>query len=110
MRRYEVPLQENGRLILPAELRRMLGVDKGDRVVIQADGERIELTTARRSRARARERMRQLFPDARGVVDEFLAERRAEARREEDGLLSDDQAPDDRGQDEPARGDQPPSE
>ena len=45
MRRYEVPLQENGRLILPAELRRMLGVDKGDRVVIRTDGERIELTT-----------------------------------------------------------------
>ena len=82
MKRYEVPLQENGRMILPAELRQLLGVGKGDRVVIQADGQRIELTTAGRARDLARERVRRRFPDASGVVDEFLAERRAEAARE----------------------------
>lgn len=82
--RYEVPLQENGRMILPAELRQLLGVGKGDRIVIQADGQRIELTTAGRARDLARERVRQRFPDASGVVDEFIAERRAEATREGD--------------------------
>jgi AbrB family looped-hinge helix DNA binding protein len=84
MKRYEVPLQENGRMILPAELRQALGVGKGDRIVIEARGDRIELTTTRRSRDLARERVRRRFPDAQGVVDEFLAERRAEAEREGD--------------------------
>ena len=91
MKHYEVPLQENGRMILPAELRQLLGVGKGDRVVIQAEGQRIELTTAARARDLARERVRQRFPGATGVVDEFLAERRAEAVREGDA------APDDVG-------------
>ena len=84
MKRYEVPLQENGRMILPRELRDALGVGKGDRVVLRADGDRIELTTAQRSRKLARERVRQRFPNTSGVVDEFLAERRAEAEREGD--------------------------
>ena len=82
MTRYEVPLQENGRMILPRELRDALGVGRGDRVVLQRTGDRIELTTARLSRARAQARVRARFPDAKNVVDEFLAERREEARRE----------------------------
>ena len=86
MKRFEVPLQENGRMILPAELRQLLGVGKGDRVVIQTEGQRIELTTAARARDLARERVRRRFPDAAGVVDEFLAERRAEAVREGDAM------------------------
>ena len=84
MKRYEVPVQENGRMILPAELRQALGVGKGSRVVLQRVGDRIELTTARLSRAQARARVRARFPDATDVVDEFLAERRAEAQRETD--------------------------
>ena len=82
MKRYEVPLQENGRMILPAELRQALGVGKGDRVVLQRVGERIEMTTARLSRARTQARIRAQFPDATDVVDAFLAERRAEVLRE----------------------------
>ncbi len=89
MKRYEVPLQENGRMILPVELRQLLGVGKGDRVVIQAEGQRIELTTASRARDLARERVRRRFPDASGVVDAFLAERRAEAAREGDATPDD---------------------
>ena len=89
MKRYEVPLQENGRMILPAELRQVLGVGKGDRVLIQAEGQRIELTTPKRARDLARERVRRRFPDASGVVDEFLAERRAEAEREGDAAADD---------------------
>ena len=82
MKRYEVPLQENGRMILPTELRQALGVGKGDRVVLQRVGQRIEMTTARLSRAEARARVQARFSDATDVVDELLSERRAEARRE----------------------------
>ena len=88
----------------------MLGADKGDRVVIRTDGERIELTAARRSRTRARERVRQLFADARNAVAEFLAERRAEARREGDAPAPDDQGPDGQGQGDSTRDDQSPPE
>lgn len=85
MPRYDIPLQENGRMILPVELRRALGVGQGGRVVVQSDGDRIEITTAERSRARARERMQRIFAGREGVVDELIAERREGARREGDG-------------------------
>ena len=92
MKRFEVPLQENGRMILPAELRQLLGVGKGDRVMLHAEGQRIELTTAKRARDLARERVGRRFPDASGVVDEFLAERRAEAEQEGDAVADSSKA------------------
>ena len=83
MARYDIPVQENGRMILPAELRRALGVGKGDRVVILTTRDGVELTTAQRARRRAQERFRCLVPEGVSVVDEFLAEKRAEVARED---------------------------
>ena len=83
MSRYDVPVQENGRMILPIELRRLLGVEKGDRIVLEAseDGE-VRLTTARRTRREAQRRFQALFPDTPSVVDDLIAEKRAEVVRE----------------------------
>jgi len=72
-------------MVLPIALRRALGVEKGDRVVVQAEGDRIEITTAARSRARARERMQKLYGGQTGVMEELISERREEARREGEG-------------------------
>ena len=84
MKRYTIPLQENGRMILPVELRRALEVDKGDRVVLQTDGDSIELTTARRNRRRAQEIFRRYVPAGQNLVDQFIEEKREEARRDGD--------------------------
>lgn len=69
-------------MILPVELRQALGVGKGDRVMLQRVGERIEMTTAQLLRAQARARVQARCAGAKNVVDEFLAERRAEAQQE----------------------------
>ena len=50
--------------------------------VVALDERSDEREAAKRSRELARERVRKRFPNARDVVDEFLAERRAEAARE----------------------------
>ncbi len=84
MKQFDIPIQENGRMILPAELRRALGVGKGDRILIQAEGDRIEITTTQRARHRAQERFRALVPDGEPVVDTFLAEKRVEVAREDE--------------------------
>lgn len=83
MPRYDIPVQENGRMVLPAALRRTLGIEKGDRVVVLATDDGVELTTAQRARRRAQERFRRLVPEGEGVVDAFLAEKRAEVARED---------------------------
>lgn len=93
MKQYVVPLQENGRMILPADLRQVLGVGKGDRIVLRAEGERVELTTARHERRRAQEIFRRYVPAGTRIVDEFIAERRAEARREDEEAQADPEAP-----------------
>ena len=85
MNRYTIPVGENGRIILPRELRRALGVGKGSRVVIEARDDRLELTTADRLRREAQERYQRLFPgQGRHAVDDFLVEKREEVRREGD--------------------------
>ena len=53
MKLYELPIQENGRVVLPAELRKILGLSKGDKVLIEAEGDEVKLTTARLRRKRA---------------------------------------------------------
>lgn len=82
MTRYEIALQENGRIVLPIDLRRALGVEQGGRLIVQTDGDRIGIATAERSRARAKDRMQPLFSRRGSVVDELIAERHAEVVRE----------------------------
>ena len=50
---YEIPMQENGRVVLPVSLRKALGLAKGDKVLIETEGDRVTLTTARLRRKRA---------------------------------------------------------
>lgn len=71
-------------MILPIELRRALGIAKGDRVLIQADGDEVRLTTPALSRRRAQALFRKFVPEGDGIVDEFIAEKRVEAEREAD--------------------------
>ena len=82
MKRYSVAVQENGRMVLPAELRRELGIGKGDRIVIEADGDTIVLSTPERSRRQARELFRRYVPEGRRLADEVIADRRSEAARD----------------------------
>ena len=79
MRTYEVPMQESGRVILPVELRRTLGLQKGDRVLIEADGDTVTLTTARLRRRRAQAHVARHLQSSGSVVDDFLREKREEA-------------------------------
>lgn len=82
MKLYELPMQENGRVVLPADLRKSLGLSKGDKVLIEAEGDEIRLTTARIRRKRAQAIARKYARPGVSVVDEFLAEKRIEAEGE----------------------------
>ncbi|MCO6392581.1 AbrB/MazE/SpoVT family DNA-binding domain-containing protein [Aliihoeflea aestuarii] len=81
--RYAVPLQENGRMILPIDIRRALNLKKGDKVIIETEGDRVELTTAQRERQRAKTMFRKFVPAGEPIVDEVIADRRDEALRDE---------------------------
>jgi AbrB family looped-hinge helix DNA binding protein len=65
-----------GRIVLPAELRRALGVQVGDRVTLRFEGGEVRIATARRAIERAQAIVRQYVPEGRSLVDELIAERR----------------------------------
>lgn len=73
-----VRLGPQGRLVIPAGVRRELGLAPGDELVYWREGDRLVL--ARRDRA-LRELLGMFEGD--GVVDGLIAERRAEAARED---------------------------
>jgi AbrB family looped-hinge helix DNA binding protein len=77
-------VSESGRLSIPAELRRAVGLEHGGDVVVELDGREIRIRTVAEAVAQAQALSRRLLGDrlAEASVDNFLAERRREAERE----------------------------
>lgn len=80
---YSVTLDERGRLVLPARLRQRLNLQPGDRFIIRVDDEGgVRMVSAREQARRLRGLYSHIAP-GRSLVDELIAERREEARRED---------------------------
>ena len=79
-RTYPVRIGPQGRLVVPVELRRQLGLDEGSRLAIRSDGRRLILEP----RSEVLRRLRRRFPGAQdaSLADELAADRGAEALRE----------------------------
>lgn len=86
--RFKATMTENGRMVIPAALRKQLGVS-GQRhdIFFEIRGSEVILTTKMRALRRAQERLVGVVPAGSKLLSEELIEdRRAEARREsEDG-------------------------
>lgn len=77
----EVNIGKQGRLVIPADLRRSLGLSEGDRLIAREEDGRLVLEKPEA----ITKRLRALFahiPDDRSLVDELIAERREAARKE----------------------------
>ena len=81
--RHVVPVASNGRMNLPSAIRAKLELEGGGKVVfIEKENGEVEVTTLRRSLRRAQDLVQQYIPIGAGIVEELIAERRAEAARE----------------------------
>jgi bifunctional DNA-binding transcriptional regulator/antitoxin component of YhaV-PrlF toxin-antitoxin module len=83
MNRSKGHVSKSGRLSIPAEFRKAVGLDYGGDVVIELAGREIRIRTIDEVVAQAQAIARRLTagkPDT--SVDAFLAERRREAERE----------------------------
>ncbi|MGH8572259.1 MAG: AbrB/MazE/SpoVT family DNA-binding domain-containing protein [Gammaproteobacteria bacterium] len=78
----EVQLGPQGRLVIPAQLRRLLGFEPGDRLVARLEDGRLILEKREAIRRRLKDRFVRL-PAGKSLASELLAERRREAEREE---------------------------
>lgn len=79
-------LGEGGRLVIPAAMRKAMGINPGDTVILKVnDGEMTALSQTAAIR-KIQQRLSALRKPGESVVDEFLAERREEQRRSDERL------------------------
>jgi len=82
MARLLTKLGEGGRLVIPAEYRKALGVETGDDLVLVLGDNDIRVLTPQEAIRRAQALVRKYVPEGRMLSDELIADRRREARRE----------------------------
>ena len=75
-------IDQAGRIVLPARYRQQLGLRAGDELVITLDESEIRLKTPAQALRRLQALVKQSSKGKRSMVEELLAERRREAKRE----------------------------
>lgn len=75
-------LNDSGRIVIPAEMRRKLGIGAGDTVLLTLEGDVLKIESYRSRVRRVQESLAKYIPPGRSLADELIAERREEARRE----------------------------
>lgn len=81
---YQAKLIKGGKIVIPAELRRELGFKEGDRLVIEREGNALTIKTyAQMVREVQAELKRLIGPYEGSLVDDLIADRRAEAAAED---------------------------
>lgn len=82
MEAQRVKIIDGGKLVIPAPMRRELGISNGDTVMVNiADGE-LRVRSVGKALERARAILRRYVPEGVSLSDELIAERRLEAERE----------------------------
>jgi AbrB family looped-hinge helix DNA binding protein len=75
-------LGEKGRLVIPAAIRQALDLNPGETVEMYVEGHELRISTHWSRIREVQERARQFVKPGHSIVEEFMAERRAEALRE----------------------------
>lgn len=83
----DIRVAENGRIILPASVRKAMGLQGEAKLILTLDQDEIRLTPLRHGVSRARA-LYQQHAKAKRTTEDFLAERAAEAD-EDSGIAAD---------------------
>ena len=78
----KVHLGRQGRLVIPSALRRSLGFEAGDALIARQEEGRLVLEKTETIKLRVKARFSQV-PNDTSLVDELIAERREEAKKED---------------------------
>ena len=79
---YHAKIYGGGKMALPADVRRALGIKDGDRVTLDIANGRLNIRTLEQVVRDMQTRVGRLVPEGVSLVEELIADRRAEAARE----------------------------
>lgn len=74
---------DGGAVVVPDDYRRALGLDDGDALLMEIDGEELRIRPVLSAIQRVQERLKPFRDPDRLMSDELIADRRAEVAREE---------------------------
>jgi len=75
-------LTQGGRIVIPADYRKALGLKPGDDVVLVLEGKEVRLVTPHQAVKRAQLLVRQYVSKGRALGDDLIKDRRQEVRLE----------------------------
>ena len=73
---------QGGRIVIPAEMRKQLGIEIGEDVNLSLEDNSLKIMTQKESIRKAQELFRKFVPEGVSIVDELIAERRKEAEND----------------------------
>ena len=82
MEAQRVRIIEGGKLVIPAAMRRELGISAGDTVLIDIDHGELRVRSINKALENARAILRRYVPEGVSLSEELIADRRAEAEHE----------------------------
>ena len=83
MEETRMRMTENGRVVIPASIRKTLGIRPGDEIVLRVEDDELRIATVRNRIRQAQKLVRRyLKPGDRSMSDELIAERREAAMHE----------------------------
>jgi AbrB family looped-hinge helix DNA binding protein len=84
---YHGKIGDDGRVVIPAPLRKRVGFKPGDDLVFESDGTTVTLRSFERDLRETQDYFRQFVPAGVNVIDELILERRKDADAEgNDGI------------------------
>jgi len=75
-------MSQNGRIVIPADFRKALGVAEGGEIILRWEDDELRISTMKKNIERAQRHVRQYVKPGVSLVDELIADRRREAARE----------------------------
>ena len=75
-------MSEKGRVVIPAEIRKALGMNAGSTLSLRVVGDEVRISTLRARLRRAQEWAQKAIPPGVSLADELSAERREAAKHE----------------------------
>ena len=83
MQAFTAQLEKSGRILIPAQVRRKLGLREGSQVIVKVNEKGgLDVESRAQALSRVQNQLRRYIPAGTLVSDQLIADRRAEAARE----------------------------